>query len=149
MSTSDDVTQWVGYRLKLAQNALRAAMDEALADIGVTAPQYAVLAAVDSGPGISSAALARAAFVTPQTMQGIVANLEREGLLTRAPDPAHGRIKRAALTARGRAALQRAHAAVGVIQGRMLDGFSAAEVEWLSAALARFAENLRRPRRSA
>lgn len=56
-------------------------MDEALRSLGLTAPQYAVLSAVELEAGISNARLARAAFVTPQTVQGILANLERQGLL--------------------------------------------------------------------
>jgi DNA-binding MarR family transcriptional regulator len=141
----EDVAARVGYRVKQAQNALRKAMDEVLAGIGITAPQYAVLSAVEADPGLSSAALARAAFVTAQTMQGIVANLEREGFLARAPDPDHGRIMRAALTPRGRAALRRAHAAVADIEARMFEGLLPAEVERLGTMLARVAENLRKP----
>src|SRR5262249_44227227 len=131
--------------IKQAQNALRNAMDDALAGVGITAPQYAVLSAVEADPGLSSAALARAAFVTAQTMQGVVANLERDGVLARAPDPTHGRIKRAALTARGRTALRRAHAAVAQIEMRMFEGLSPAELERLGAMLARVAANLRKP----
>ena len=64
----------LGYMLKRAQHALRMSMDELLEPIGVTVPQYNVLSAVELQPGISNAALARGAFVTAQSMQGIVAN---------------------------------------------------------------------------
>jgi DNA-binding MarR family transcriptional regulator len=143
MSTAAAMAARIGYRLKLAQVALRSAMEEALSAVGVTAPQYAVLTALELDPGRSSAALARAAFVTPQTMQGIVANLERAGLLSRAPDPSHGRIKRATLTAAGRATLKRAHALVAEVEARMLAGFSPRDLDTLGAALARAADNLR------
>ncbi len=73
-------------------------MDEALRPIMLTTPQYAVLCAVEAEAGLSNARLARAAFVTAQTMQGVLVNLERDGLLERRPDPAHGRILRSELT---------------------------------------------------
>jgi primosomal replication protein N len=68
-----------------AQHALKMSMDELLEPIGIPVPQYNVLSAVQLQPGISNAALARGAFVAAQSMQGIVANLERIGLLRRKP----------------------------------------------------------------
>ena len=109
-----------GYAIKRAQHALRTRMDQALRPLRLTAPQYAVLAAVELDAGISNASLARAAFVTPQTMQGVLANLEREDLLARTADPAHGRILRAGLTGRGRKALAQAHRIVNEIEGAMI-----------------------------
>ena len=146
MSMPEVMARRVGYRLKLAQNALRIAMDEALREAGITAPQYAVLSAVDLDPGISNATLARAAFVTPQTMQGIIANLERAGMLQRASDPDHGRVKRASLTARGRSALATAHRSVAVVENLMLSGLSGEEAEILGSLLERAAQNLRAAR---
>lgn len=109
----------LGYSIKLAQHALRLQVDDAIRPLGITAPQFAVLVAVDLDPGISNAALARAAFVTPQSMQGIVANLERGGLMRRSADPQHGRILRSELTRHGRGVLGRAHAVVAEIETRM------------------------------
>ncbi|MGE0743710.1 MAG: MarR family winged helix-turn-helix transcriptional regulator [Rhodospirillales bacterium] len=132
----------IGYLLKVAQNALRVQMDEALRPLGITAPQYAVLAAIERVPGLSSAALARAAFVTAQTMQGIVVNLELQGLLSRTADPAHGRIRRAALTGEGRRTVDAAHRLVDAVERRMLDGLDREGMGALAAMLARCAANL-------
>jgi DNA-binding MarR family transcriptional regulator len=132
----------LGYCIKLAQHALRIRIDDALRPLGITAPQFAVLVAVDLDPGISNAALARAAFVTPQTMQGIVANLERDGLLKRSADPGHGRILRSELTRRGRVLLEKAHAIVAGIEARMTRSLGDKEVERLSAQLRRCVDNL-------
>ena len=66
---------WIGYNLKITQHRLRQRLDAELARLGITAPQNAVLLAVAGNPRISNAELARAAFVTPQTMQGILVNL--------------------------------------------------------------------------
>ncbi|MBT4963229.1 MAG: MarR family transcriptional regulator [Francisellaceae bacterium] len=40
--------------------------------------------------GISNAELARRSFITPQTMHGIVSNLERPVLIKRENTPCHG-----------------------------------------------------------
>ncbi|WP_373356321.1 MarR family winged helix-turn-helix transcriptional regulator [Pseudoroseicyclus sp. CXY001] len=99
----------LGYALKRAQHALRLHMDRELRPLGLSAPQYAVLTHVEAEPGVSNAGLARRAFVTPQTMQAMLAKLEAAGLLARAPDPEHGRIQRTELTEAGRAILAKAH----------------------------------------
>ena len=131
-----------GYAIKRAQHALRTRMDEALRPLRLTAPQYTVLAAVELDAGISNASLARAAFVTPQTMQGILANLEREDFLARTADPAHGRILRAALTGRGRKALAQAHRIVNEIEGAMIATIDPKQAEEIPLLLLRCAEAL-------
>jgi DNA-binding MarR family transcriptional regulator len=44
---------------------------------------------------------ARACNISPQAMNGVVATLERDGLVQRAPHPTHGRILQASLTDEG------------------------------------------------
>lgn len=100
-----------GYALKRAQHAMRQNMDRQLKDLGLSAPQYAVLASVEVEPGASNAHLARLAFVTPQTMQVMLVKLEQTGLIERVPDEDHGRIQKTLLTERGRKTLRLAHAA--------------------------------------
>ena len=99
----------LGYALKRAQHAMRQHMDRQLKDVGLSAPQYNVLASLELEPGASNAALSRRAFVTPQTMQAMLVKLERAGLITREPDAGHGRIQRTELTAEGRRAVEEAH----------------------------------------
>lgn len=135
----------LGYVLKRAQHALRIRMDEALLPLALTTPQYSALSAVELAPGISNAALARAAFVTAQTMQGIVANLERMGLLQRTEDPEHGRIRRGELTQRGNEVLARAHQLVAAVESGMLTSLSERESATLATLLEGCVENLSRP----
>ena len=132
----------LGYCIKLAQHVLRVQIDDAMRPLGITAPQFAVLVAVDLDPGISNAALARAAFVTPQTMQGIVANLERDGLLKRRADPQHGRILRSELTRGGRGILERAHLIVADIEAKMTKSLDPDEIDRLIALLRRCIDGL-------
>lgn len=130
------------YLLKRAQHMLRARMDAELRHLELTAPTYAVLAAVERAPGSSNAALARAAFVTPQTMQGMVAGLERAGLLLRAPDPEHGRVLKTVLTEQGRDRIGQAHAVAERIDERMTRDFGSNGRERLIAALEQCIANL-------
>ena len=132
----------LGYSIKLLQHALRLQIDDAIRPLGITLPQFAVLVAVDSDPGISNASLARAAFVTPQSMQGIVANLERDGLLKRRADPHHGRILRSELTRRGRGVFEQARSLVGAIEAKMTTSLDGDEVGQLSALLRRCVSGL-------
>ena len=132
----------LGYMLKRAQHALRMSMDELLEPIGLTVPQYNVLSAVQLQPGISNAALARGAFVTAQSMQGIVANLERLGLLRRKPHPTHGRIRQSELTEKGDVVLAKAHKLLIGVEEAMTSGFKKEEIEALRSLLHRCAENM-------
>ena len=83
---------------------------------GLTAPQFAILNTVNTDAGLSNADLARTAFVTPQTMQGILVNLERARLITRSPHPRHGRILCSALTDQGCQVLMQARRRVQEVE---------------------------------
>jgi DNA-binding MarR family transcriptional regulator len=129
------VEERLGYELKRTQQALRAAMDAELSPMGLTTPQYAALTILEQEPGISSAELARRSFVSPQTMAGVVTNLERAGLAERRPHPSHGRVLETVLTPRAARLLTEAHRRVLAVEDRMVSGLPADVrgqlVEWL------------------
>ncbi|KTF37572.1 MarR family transcriptional regulator [Xanthomonas vesicatoria] len=133
----------IGYALKLAQQALRTRMDTDLRDIGLTTPQYAVLTYLKGEPGASNAALARRAFVTPQTMQAILVTLERAGFIARMPHPEHGRVQKTELTSKGRAALKKASGIVATAETRLRAAAAPLDPQAVSALLLRLAEALR------
>lgn len=137
------VADQVGYLVKRTQLAVRSAMEAALSRHGVTMAQYAALAALEAEPGLSNADLSRRAFVTPQTMSAVVADLELAGAVQRAPHPAHGRVREVRLTAGGRAVVHDCHAAAAAVHRRMLVGFDGDEVDRLREALRRCTEALR------
>jgi DNA-binding MarR family transcriptional regulator len=114
------VKSLLGYKLKKTQHALRLHMDEALRALDLTTPQYAVLAQLELKPGASNAALARSAFITAQTMHGIVANLEKRGLIQRKNDVSHGRILCTELTNQGHKVVTQAHDMICDVEARML-----------------------------
>lgn len=125
------VERQIGYQLKRAQHALRLHMDEALRRIDLTTAQYAALSALEESPGASNAALARACFVTPQTMNAIVVQLAQHGLIERAPHREHGRVIETRLTGKGHDRLAQAHVLVQDIERQMVADLSAAERQQL------------------
>ncbi|MCE4555454.1 MarR family winged helix-turn-helix transcriptional regulator [Roseateles cellulosilyticus] len=133
---------WIGYNLKITQHRLRQRLDAELARLGITAPQNAVLLAVSGNPRISNAELARAAFVTPQTMQAILVNLERGGLIVRSPHPEHGRVIMTELTTAGQQAVAEGAKAADVVERQMLSTLSVEEARVLCELLKRCAAAL-------
>lgn len=128
---------WIGYNLKITQHRLRQRLDGELARLGITAPQNAALLAVAGNPRMSNAELARAAFVTPQTMQAILVNLERAGLIVRRPHPEHGRVIMTELTAAGQRAVADGAKAADAVERRMLSRLSTEEARLLCELLKR------------
>lgn len=138
----EGVARRLGYAMKRVQHALRLSMDAALRPTGLTAPQYAILCAVEAEAGLSNARLARAAFVTPQTMQAMLANLERDGVLVRRPDPGNARILHAELTRHGRTVLGDAHRLVAAVEAVLTRTFGDEEADRLATLLTACADHL-------
>lgn len=109
----------LGYVLKQAQLAFQRRMDEALLPLGLTVAQHAALNALDRMPGASGADLARMAFMTAQSMHGLVAALAAKGLVERRPAESHGRVIETHLTERGRAFLAQGREAVAGVEARI------------------------------
>jgi DNA-binding MarR family transcriptional regulator len=138
----DQVARRLGYALKRAQHALRSRMDETLRPHGLTTAQYAVMCVIEQSDGISNAGLARAAFVTPQTMTGIISNLDRAGILVREADPNNGRILKSELTAKGKKLLLKAHHDVGNLEAILLKAVGKMNATQLAKLLSQCADDL-------
>ncbi len=135
VETENVLESRVGYQLKRAEHALRLEMDGALRGVGLTTPRYAALSVLGDDPGLSGAELARRCFVTPQTMNAIVVNMESAGLVLRRPHLEHGRVLQAYLTETGEKLVSRAHEIVEAIEQRMLARLDRDERLRLSNAL--------------
>lgn len=112
----------VGYLLKEASSALRAAMEAVLRPLGMTVTHYACLELLAQRPGLSNSELARGTFVTRQSMNVLLQALEREGAVTRPLVAPVGKALPTRLTPRGREQLDVASAAVRSVERRMLSG---------------------------
>src|ERR1700744_3945121 len=83
----------IGYLLRQAYAIHRLHMERALAEFGLTPPQFSVLTMLNAYPGISNADVARLSWLTPQTVSVIATNLEKLGAIGRRPHSIHGRIR--------------------------------------------------------
>ena len=122
-----DLETSLGYLLKEASSALRAAMEEVLRPLGMSVTHYSCLELLAQRPGLSNSELARGAFVTRQTMNVLLQALERDGFVTRATAAPVGKALPTQLTPLGRRSLEKATAAVRGVELRMLSGMTAAE----------------------
>lgn len=119
-----DLDSSLGYLLKEASSALRAAMEEVLRPLGMTITHYSCLELLAQRPGSSNSDLARGAFVTRQSMNVLLQSLERDGVVERADTAPAGKALPTRLTAKGRGSLAEASAAVRGVERRMLRGMS-------------------------
>ncbi|GAA2243560.1 MarR family transcriptional regulator [Herbiconiux moechotypicola] len=122
-----DLDTSLGYLLKEASSALRAAMEEVLKPLGMTITHYSCLELLAQRPGLSNSELARGAFVTRQSMNVLLQSLERDGFVTRPAEAPVGKALPARLTPAGRSSLERATAAVRSVELRMLAGLGEAD----------------------
>lgn len=136
---------YLAYLLRQAQAAARLTLERALADLGVTPPQFVVLTMLKAYPGLSGADLARVALLTPQTVGVIIRNLERDGAIRKTPHPVHGRLLQWTLTRRGLTLLDRCRRHAMALERRLTAGLSAtAEVtvrRWLSNIAAKLQQD--------
>lgn len=114
-----DLDSSVGYVLKEAASALRAAMEDALRPLGMTVTHYSCLELLAQRPGMSNSDLARGTFVTRQSMNTLLQQLERDGIVTRPATPTTGKVLPTTLTAAGRRQREAASAAVRQVELRM------------------------------
>ena len=115
-----DLETSLGYLLKEASSALRAAMEAVLRPLGMTVTHYSCLELLAQRPGMSNSELARGAFVTRQSMNVLLRSLERDGYVTRPSEAAVGKMLPARLTPRGRRSLEKATVAIRSVEVVML-----------------------------
>jgi len=127
----------LGYLLKEASSALRLAMEAVLRPLGMNITHYSCLEHLAQRPGMSNSDLARATFVTRQSMNVLLQALERDGYVTRPKQAAAGRVLPTEITAKGRAQLATASAAVRGVEDRMKSTLAAQEQAQLKDLLSR------------
>jgi DNA-binding MarR family transcriptional regulator len=138
-----DLGTSMGYLLKEASSALRAAMEEVLRPLGMTVTHYSCLELLAQRPGLSNSDLARGTFVTRQSMNVLLQALERDGYVTRPTAAPVGKVLPTRLTPRGRRSLQQASAAVRSVELRMLAGMTDTERATAFRALRSMVDALR------
>jgi DNA-binding MarR family transcriptional regulator len=138
-----DLETSLGYLLKQASSALRAAMEAVLRPLGMSVTHYSCLELLAQRPGLSNSDLARGAFVTRQSMSVLLQSLERDGFVTRPGEAPVGKVLPTQLTPRGRRSLAKATAAVRSVEVRMVGGMTDAQQSEAFAILQRMIRSLK------
>src|SRR3954464_7002140 len=112
----------LGYLFRLAHQRFRAALEDGLEDLGLSAQEYGILSVFETRPELSSSELARISQVTRQTMHTAVLGLETAGLLERRPR--NQRVVLVSPTKRGRKTLRAATDRVRAVERGALAGLS-------------------------
>lgn len=132
-----------GYLFRLAHQAFRTALEDALRPFGLSVSQYGALSIFDTVAELSSAELARTAAVTPQSMNAVVHALIDKGLLDCRPHPSHGKVVVLRLSRRGRTLLDRSTPVVRELERVLLGTLSSRDAQvvrtWLAGIPARLA----------
>ena len=128
------------YRLSRLQRLTREYMSSRIVEYGLSVPAFSAIVVVASSDPITNADLARASYVSPQTMNSIVVDLEDRGFFRRT----HAEVGRGLLielTSTGRLLYER----LEEIQQELFElmvGSSAADMDQFSGMLSHFIANL-------
>ena len=125
------------YLLKRAELAVRGCVEKALSEVALTPSQYFVLFLVETGEATSSAELARATGVLPQSMTELISLLEKRGLIARTPDNINSRILRIEVTAAGRKLFEKGTEVAIRLERELFEEFDPREVETLNGLFGR------------
>ena len=129
------VTPRLSYVIGRLDRALRREIGALVAPLGLTVPKYTALSILRDRPGLSNAQMARRSYVTPQSMNEVLASLEADGLILRAPAANDGRVVEIALSDRGHEVLAACDRAVTHMENAMLADLDDGERTQLREAL--------------
>src|SRR5277367_6980370 len=139
-----DVLSTPGHLISLAARGFARLSEARLKPLGFGVGHLPVLIALQDGRAGNQRELARFAKIEQPPMAQMLARMERDGLIQRAPDPADGRSSRITLTEVARARLPDAVAVLLRGNREVLRGFTDEEAGLLVALLMRLIENLDR-----
>ena len=128
--------------LKRAELAVRGCAEALLVPFGLTPAQFLVLFRLKySTTHVSSADLARAAGIRPQSVVDLIGPLERGGLIKRREAPEHRRILRITLTAAGEQLFARALPAAAQLERELMANLTSTELSGLRKGLEKLLAN--------
>lgn len=131
-----------GYMTNWAARLLARAIDARLKPLGLSSAYMPVIFALAHGEALSQRALTEAAAIGQPTMAATLKRMERDGLVTKRPDPVDGRSALYSLSTTGLEITQQVRAAGHAVNEAAMSGFSDAEREAYLALLGRVVGNL-------
>lgn len=144
---ADDLTECPFYLITRASLAVTSRLKQALAAAGAVGvrPSYlVVLMTLWKEDGLKVIELGRRAGLEPSTMTGLVDRMQRDGFVTRSPDPDDRRAYRIHLTEQGQKVQPAAESAVDESLATVLDGIASEDLDHLKDALRRVLTNANR-----
>lgn len=130
------------FLLTVAYRRLQRAIEQETAAHDLTSAQAGVLFFLGRNDGALIGDVSQAVDIVPSAMSGLADRMERAGLVKRRRDGEDGRSQRLYLTVAGQELGKRAATRTRVINSRLMDGFSEAEIDvvsrWLSSLQDKF-----------
>jgi DNA-binding MarR family transcriptional regulator len=119
-------------------------MEASLRSSGMTLTQWRALGLLLHEPGATHSDLVRRLEIEAPSVTSLVNGMERRGWVKRTRSTADARVKRLALTARGRRLIEEAAEAMGPIEKRMASSLSAGERATLKRLLRTMVEGMQK-----
>lgn len=128
-------TLGISHLIKLVEHELSLKVDGTLQAVDLTMAQYSTLSALESEEKLTNAELARKCSVTPQTMNRILQNLEKQALVKKSLNPEHALKQDFVLTKKAHKLICEAHALVNEVEKEFISILSTAEYDSLKSIL--------------
>ena len=132
------------YLFNRVNAAVNVQLEKLLRPLDITVAQYTCMSRIRGHEVMSSAKLARAQRVSPQTMYEMITNLEKRGLLTREKGPENKKQLLLCLTRKGRKVLDLCDRKVDEIEPWVFAGINTANHALLRELLQIVIENTTR-----
>ena len=133
------------YLIRQVSNLVRTVLERGLAEFEITPAQYTLMNWLVERDAVTSAMLARALHVSPQTTNTLISALHKRGLVDRRNDAKNRRIVLIALTASGRGTVAACNRIVDGLEDEYFEQLGATELVAFRHTLERLLT--RRPRR--
>jgi DNA-binding MarR family transcriptional regulator len=131
-----------GYMTNWAARLFARAIDLRLKPLGLSSAYMPVIFALAHGEALSQRALTQAAAIEQPTMAGTLARMQRDGLVSKRPDPNDRRSSLYSLTPLGMELTGKVREAGHAVNDRAMDGLSDTEREAYLALLGKVVANL-------
>jgi MarR family transcriptional regulator for hemolysin len=137
-----DFQESVGCWVGLTARAFERAVNDELAPLGITFPQWQVLGWLAFEPDLSQTQLAQRMRVEAPTLVGILDRMERDGWITRQPAPDDRRKKLVRPMPKVQPVWEQIMAACRRVRAQALQGIEAEELQQVKGVLERIRQNL-------
>lgn len=133
----------LGFLINRAAIAMRWALEERLAQYGLTAPQWAILARLWEEDGQSASAVGKSLHFDKPTATGIIDRLEQKGMVKKTRDPEDRRVIRVYLTGKGRKLQRHLPQLAREVNQTALKGMKDRDIRLLKSYLRKIWDNFR------